>query len=71
MFLPLCVEFEDIETVLRFYLVIQTDPMRDLILFFNEVQLFLDSWVVLVPVLTDLEQNLDHILDSLINVCFV
>lgn len=71
MFLPLRVVFEDIETILRVYLIIQTNPMRDLIFFFDEVQLFPDGGVVLVPVLTDLEQHLNHILDSLIDVCLV
>jgi len=42
-----------------------------LIVFFNQVQLLFDRRVVLVLVLPDLEKNLNHVLDSLINVLLI
>lgn len=68
MRLPLWVVLEHVEAVLRVNLVIQADAMCDLIFLFHQVQLLADRRVVLVLILTHLEQYLDHILHPLINI---
>jgi hypothetical protein len=68
---PICVELEDVETILYLNLVIEASVVGDLILLFNKIQLFLDRGIVLVAILSDLEQDLDHVLRSLVNVGFV
>ena len=45
--------------------------MCDLVLLFNQIQLFLYSRVILKLVLSHLEQHLDHVLRSLIDIGFV
>jgi hypothetical protein len=69
--LPLRVKFEDVEGVLGVDLVVKADSMGNLIFLFHQIQLFLDSRVVLEPILPDLEQNLNHILHALVDVGFV
>lgn len=71
MLFPLCIIFEDIKAILRFKLIIQTNPMSDLILFLYQIKLFLNSWVVLVFVFSYLKQDLDHVLHPLINIGLV
>jgi len=45
--------------------------MGDLILFLDEIKLFLDGRILLVSVFPYLEKNLDHILGSLVDIGFV
>lgn len=45
--------------------------MCDLIFFFHEIQLLLECRVVLVFVLSDLEQHFDHVLNSLVDIRLV
>lgn len=45
--------------------------MSDLILLFDQIQLFSNSRIVLVFVLAHLKQNLDHVLSSLVDVGLV
>lgn len=71
MLLPFSIVLEDIEGVLRLNLIIESDLVCDLVFLLDQVQLFLNRRVVLVPILPDLEQHLDHILYSLIDVGFV
>lgn len=53
--LPVGIEFEDIETVLNIDIVVQRYDMGNLVFFFYQIQFFLDSWIVLVFVLSHLE----------------
>jgi len=69
--LPLRIKFENIESILRINLSFQLDSVCDLILLFNQIQLFLYSRVILELVLSYLEQHLDHVLRSLIDIGFV
>lgn len=41
--------------------------MRDLLVLLNQIQPFRDDWVILELVSPDLEQDLDHILDPLVD----
>lgn len=68
---PICVEFENVETILNLDLIVQAGIVGNLILLFYKVQLFFDRWVILVAVLSDLEQDFDHVLCSLVDVGFV
>lgn len=45
--------------------------MGDLILLFNQIKLVLDGGIVLVLVLADLEEHFNHILNTLVDVCFM
>lgn len=45
--------------------------MGNLILLFYKIQLFLDRGIILVAILSDLEQNFDHVLGSLVDVGFM
>jgi hypothetical protein len=69
--LPLRVEFENVESILHIDFTLQLDSMCDLILLFHQVQLLLDSWVILEFVLAHLEQHFDHVLCSLVDIGFV
>jgi hypothetical protein len=68
---PVGVEFEDVEAILNLDLVVQSGVVGNLILLFDKIQLFLDRGVILVAILSDLEQNFNHVLGSLIDVGFV
>lgn len=48
-------------------IVFQRDLVRNRILFFDKIESFGDRRVVLVLVLPDLEQHLDHVLHSLVD----
>lgn len=52
---PIRVKLENIETVVDLDLVIKTGIVGNLIFLFDKIQLFLDSGVVLVAVLSNLE----------------
>jgi hypothetical protein len=69
--LPLRIEFEDIETILSINFIIETDTMGNLIFLLNQVEFLLDRRVVLVSILANLEQDLDHILNSFVDVGLV
>jgi hypothetical protein len=56
---------------LNLNLIIKSSVVGNLILLFHKVQLFLYSKVVLVAVLSDLKENLDHVLGSFVNISFV
>jgi hypothetical protein len=45
--------------------------MGDLIFLLHQIQLFLYGWIVFVAILSNLKQDFNHILDSLIDICFV
>lgn len=45
--------------------------MRNLVLFLHQIQLIFNSRVVLVLILSDLEQYFYHVLYSLVNVGFI
>jgi hypothetical protein len=62
------IKFEDVETVLCCQLVIKTRPVRNLVFFLHQIQLLLHCNIVLVLVLPDLEQHLDHVLYPLVDV---
>lgn len=47
-------------------LVIQSDPMRNLLFLLNKIQSLWNSRVVLVLVLSNLEQHLNHVLTTLV-----
>lgn len=64
-------ELEDIESILNLHLIIKTNLVRDLILLFHQVQLFPNGRVVLVLVLPDLEEYLDHVLRTLVDISLV
>jgi hypothetical protein len=68
---PVRVEFEDVEAILNLDLVVQSSVVGNLILLFDKIQLFLDRGIILVAILSDLEQNFDHVLGSLIDVGLV
>jgi len=68
---PVGVKFEDIKAILNLDLVVQSSVVCNLILFFDKIQLFLDRRIILVAVLSDLEQDFDHVLGSLVDVGFV
>ena len=55
------------EGILHLQLIIQSDPVRDLLVLFDQVESFRDDWVVLELVPPDLEQNLNHILNPLVD----
>jgi hypothetical protein len=69
--LPLSIELEDVKSVLRFELVIQTGTVCNLIFLLHEVQFLLDRWVILVPILAYLEEHFDHVLHTLIDIGLV
>ena len=69
--LILGVEFEYVESILDVDLIFQVDSMGDLIFFFHKIEFFFDSWIILVLVLSYLEQHLNHILRPLVNRVFV
>lgn len=70
--LPLRVKLEDIESVKNLPWPFEVDIlMRDLVLFLYKIQLLLDRRVVLVSFSSDLEENLYHVLNALIDVCLV
>ena len=71
MFFPLRIILENIQTVLHLDFIVKTGTMRDLIVLFHQIQLILDRRVILVPVLSHLEQDLNHVLDALIDISLV
>jgi hypothetical protein len=71
VFFPLSIVFEDVKAVLRVNLIVKTSTMCDLIFLLHQIKFLLDRRVVLVAVLTDLEQDLNHVLHSLIDIGFV
>jgi hypothetical protein len=71
MLLPLCVEFENIQSILGVDLIIQSYPVSDLIFLLNQVEFLPNSWVVLETIFSDLKQDFNHILYTLIDVGFV
>lgn len=71
MLFPVFVKLEDVETVLDIKLVFKSDAMRDLVLLLHKIQLFLDCRIVLVTIFSNLEENLNHILHSFVNIRFV
>jgi hypothetical protein len=68
---PVRVEFENVKAILNLNLVVQSSVMSNLILLFDKIQLFLDRGVILVAILSDLEQDFDHVLCSLVDIGFV
>jgi hypothetical protein len=52
-------------------LIVQSGIVGNLVFLFYKIQLFLDRWIVLVTVLSNLEQDFDHVLCSLVDVGFV
>lgn len=68
---PLRVILEDVQTVLDVNLAVEVDAVRDLILLLHQVELVLDGWVVLEAVLAHLEEHLNHVLHTLVDVCLV
>jgi hypothetical protein len=68
---PFGIELEDVGTFLRVQLILQTWRMCDLVFFLHKVKLFLESRIVLVLVLSDLEQDLNHVLHPLVDVRLV
>jgi hypothetical protein len=69
--LPVRIEFKNIQTVLYINFVLQGKFMSDLIFFLHQIELVLDGRIVLIFVLANLKEYLDHILDSLIDVGLV
>jgi hypothetical protein len=45
--------------------------MCDLVLFFHQIKLLLDRWIILIPVLAHLEQDFDHVLHALVDIGLV
>lgn len=68
---PVRVEFENVKAILNLNLIVQSSVVSNLILLFDKIQLFLDRGVILVAILSDLEQNFDHVLCSLVDIGFV
>jgi hypothetical protein len=68
---PVGIEFENVEAVLDLDLIVQSGIVCNLVLLFDKIQLFLDRGIILVAILSDLEQNFDHVLGSLVDVGFV
>lgn len=52
-------------------LLVETCIVGDLVILLDQIQFFLDGKVILVLVLSDLEQNFNHVLNSLVNVGLV
>ena len=71
MLLPLGVIFENVEHVLGFDFIIQSQSMCDLIFFFDQIELLLDCDMVLVPILAHLEEHLNHVLHTLVDIRLV
>lgn len=69
--LPIRIELEDVQAILDLDLVVKTSVVGDLILLFHQVQLLFYSRVVLVFVLSDLKQDLNHVLYSFVDICLV
>lgn len=59
------------QALLHLQLVVQSDPMRDLLLLLHQIQPLRNCRVVLVLVLSHLEQHLDHVLAPLANGAFM
>jgi hypothetical protein len=45
--------------------------MCNLVLFFHQIELLLDRWIILIPVLAHLEQDFNHVLHALVDIGFV
>jgi hypothetical protein len=71
MLFPLRIELEYVEALLNVDFVIKSGTMSNLVLFLDKIKFFFDCRVILVAILSDLEQHLNHILDSLVNICLV
>lgn len=71
MLLPLRVILEDVEPVLHVNLAVKLHLVCDLVLLLHQVQLLLDGRVVLELVLPNLEEHLNHVLRSLVDVGLV
>lgn len=71
VFLPLRIELEDVQPILDLDFVVKTSTMRDLICLFHQIQFILDRWIVLESIFSHLEQDFDHVLDTLIDVGLV
>lgn len=69
--LPIRIKLENVQTILNLKLVVQSRIVGDLILLLYQIQLVLDCRVVFVLVLSDLEQDLNHVLDSLVDISLV
>jgi hypothetical protein len=65
---PFRIKLEDVERVLCLNLIVQTEAMSDLIFFLHQIELLLNGWVILVPILAHLEEHLDHILHALVDI---
>jgi hypothetical protein len=65
---PFRIKLEDVERVLRLNFIVQTEAMSDLIFFLHQIELLLNGWVILVPILAHLEEHLDHILHTLVDI---
>jgi hypothetical protein len=65
---PFWIKLEDVQNIPNFNFILQTGLMGDLIFLFDQVKLLLDGWIILVLIFSDLEQNFNYILDSLVNV---
>jgi hypothetical protein len=55
------------EGILNLQLIIQGNSVCDLLVLFYQIESFGDNWVILELVPPDLEQNLDHILNPLVD----
>lgn len=52
-------------------IIVKVDLVRDLILFLHKVELLFNGRVVFVSILSDLKEHFNHVLDTLVNVCFM
>lgn len=71
MFFPLCIELEDIEPILYVDVAFKFSSMGNLIFLLDQVKLLLDRRVLLELVLAHLEEHLNHVLRSLVDVGFM
>jgi hypothetical protein len=71
MLLPLRVVFKDVQTVLSLNLVIQPNPMGDLIFLFHQVKFLLDGGIILISIFAHLEKYFNHILHALVDIGLV
>jgi len=69
--LPVGVIFEYVQAILGLDVVVEPDAVGDLVLLLYKIQLLLDHRVVLVLILAHLEQNLNHVLRTPIDVSLV
>lgn len=69
--LPVWIELENVQSVHCFDFIIQPDLMCDLVLFFHQIELLLNRWIILIPVLAYLEQYFNHVLHALVDIGFV